>query len=90
MKVIGWICNLFKKDHINQGFIFFSCNVMKVIRLLFNFPPMSPIIITIITIQREITLSRILFLLVDSPYILTSLFSMFICNNKSETENSYS
>lgn len=32
---------------------------------------MSPIIITI---QREITLSRIVFLLVASPYKLTSLF----------------
>lgn len=89
MKVIGSAIYSKKIISIKDSF-FFSCNVMKVIRLLFNFPPMSPIIITIITIQREITLSRILFLLVDSPYILTSLFSMFICNNKSETENSYS
>lgn len=84
MKVIGSAIYSKKIISIKDSF-FFSCNVMKVIRLLFNFPPMSPIIITIITIQREITLSRI-----DSPYILTSLFSMFICNNKSETENSYS
>lgn len=86
MKVIGSAIYSKKIISIKDSF-FFSCNVMKVIRLLFNFPPISPIIITI---QREITLSRILFLLVDSPYILTSLFSMFICNNKSETENSYS
>lgn len=86
MKVIGSAIYSKKIISIKDSF-FFSCNVMKVIRLLFNFPPISPIIITI---QREITLSRILFLLVDPPYILTSLFSMFICNNKSETENSYS
>lgn len=69
MKVIGSAIYSKKIISIKDSF-FFSCNVMKVIRLLFNFPPISPIIITI---QREITLSRILFLLVDSPYILTSL-----------------
>lgn len=49
---------------------------------------MSPIIITI---QREITLSRIVFLLVASPYKLTSLFIIIhmYFQDWSEPENSF-